>query len=64
MAVEEDKADSRTDRKAQVQVTSWGQQRSPAVSTKLQQTASHANSRVSQPFVTQVRVFVRIRQIN
>ncbi|ROL41249.1 FRAS1-related extracellular matrix protein 1 [Anabarilius grahami] len=53
MAVEEDKADSRTDRKAQVQVTSWGQQRSPAVRTKLQQTASHANGRVSQPFVTQ-----------
>ncbi|XP_067257479.1 FRAS1-related extracellular matrix protein 1a isoform X2 [Chanodichthys erythropterus] len=53
MAVEEDKADSRTDRMAQVQVTSWGQQSSPAVRTKLQQTASHANSRVSQPFLTQ-----------
>lgn len=56
MAVEEDSADSRTDRKAQVQVTSWGQQRSPAVRTKLQQTSSHANTRVPQSFVTQVRV--------
>ncbi|KAK7175846.1 hypothetical protein R3I93_000187 [Phoxinus phoxinus] len=36
MAVE-DNADSRTDRKAQVQVTSWGQQRAPALRTKLQQ---------------------------
>ncbi|XP_067274903.1 FRAS1-related extracellular matrix protein 1a isoform X2 [Pseudorasbora parva] len=47
MAVEEDNADSRTDRTAQVQVTSWGQQRSPALRTKLQQTA-----RVLQPSVT------------
>ncbi|XDV17566.1 hypothetical protein PO909_023405 [Leuciscus waleckii] len=44
MAVEEDNADSRTDRKAQVQVTSWGQQRAPSLRTKLQQT-----DRVLQP---------------
>ncbi|XP_056096314.1 FRAS1-related extracellular matrix protein 1a isoform X1 [Rhinichthys klamathensis goyatoka] len=43
MAVE-DNADSRTDRKAQVQVTSWGQHHAPALRTKLQQT-----DRVLQP---------------
>ncbi|XP_077057949.1 FRAS1-related extracellular matrix protein 1a isoform X2 [Siphateles boraxobius] len=47
MAVE-DNADSRTDRKAQVQVTSWGQHHAPALRTKLLQT-----DRVLQPSGTQ-----------
>ncbi|RXN31842.1 FRAS1-related extracellular matrix 1 [Labeo rohita] len=53
MAVEEDSADSRSDRKAQVQVTSWGQQRSPHERTKPQQTVPHTNTRLLQHLVTQ-----------
>lgn len=45
MAVE-DNADSRTDRKAQVRVTSRGQHHAPALRTKLQQTPSGTQVRV------------------
>uniref|UniRef100_A0A8C2KCV2 FRAS1-related extracellular matrix protein 1 n=1 Tax=Cyprinus carpio TaxID=7962 RepID=A0A8C2KCV2_CYPCA len=50
------RAGSRTDRKAQVQVTSWGQQRSPHDRTKPHQTAPHTNTRAFPRVVTRVRV--------
>lgn len=56
MAVEEDSADSGSDRKARVQVTSWGQQHPPHDRTKPQHTVPHTNTRAAQRLATQVRV--------
>lgn len=49
MAVEEDSADSGSDRKARVQVTSWGQHDR----TKPQHTVPHTNTRAAQRLATQ-----------
>ncbi|XP_058637530.1 FRAS1-related extracellular matrix protein 1a [Onychostoma macrolepis] len=53
MAVEEDSADSGSDRKARVQVTSWGQQHPPHDRTKPQHTVPHTNTRAAQRVATQ-----------
>ncbi|XP_056318384.1 FRAS1-related extracellular matrix protein 1a [Danio aesculapii] len=53
MAVEEDESASRTDRRAEAQVSSRGQQRLLSVQTKPQQTSTHISSRLLQRTHTQ-----------